>query len=399
MIKTFTLVLALFISASVFAQTPEKLSYQAVIRDSGDNLVADQMVGMQVSILQGSASGTTVYAETHTASTNINGLLSVEIGSGTVTSGDFASIDWAVGPYFIKTETDPTGGSSYSITGTSQLLSVPYALYAKTAESMPLATTTEDGALSSEDQIKLNAIGLGTQEGQMMYWDGTAWVTVEPTANEGATLQMIGGVPTWVGGTEPEPDNVPTVYNPITGRTWMDRNLGASQVATSSTDADAYGDLYQWGRSADGHQLRTAGSTTTVTDADNPGHSDFIRNPTSPFDWHIPQNDNLWQGTNAMNDPCPTGFRIPTIAEWEEERLSWSSNNAAGAFGSPLKLTTNGRRSSHSGDFFEVGAIGYYWSSTIDETAAKSLFFFSAVAGPGVYNRAYGFAVRCIQDY
>jgi len=107
-----------------------------VIRNSVDALVVNQAVGMRISILQTTAIGTAVYVETQTPTTNINGLVSLEIGTGTPVTGTFAGIDWAAGPYFIKTETDPTGGTTYTITGTSQLMSVPYALHAKTAESV-----------------------------------------------------------------------------------------------------------------------------------------------------------------------------------------------------------------------------------------------------------------------
>jgi len=117
--------------SSLFAQAPEKMSYQAVIRNSVNDLVTNQTVGMQISILQGSESGTAVYVETQTPTTNINGLVSIEVGSGTVVSGSFSEINWSSGPYFIKTETDPLGGTAYTITGTSQLLSVPYALSSK----------------------------------------------------------------------------------------------------------------------------------------------------------------------------------------------------------------------------------------------------------------------------
>jgi hypothetical protein len=131
--KLITICAAILMTAAVFAQAPEKMSYQAVIRDGSNNLVSLTAVGMQISILQGSASGTAVYVETQTPTSNANGLVSIEIGAGTVVSGNFTTIDWANGPFFVKTETDPTGGNSYSITGTSQLLSVPYALYAATA--------------------------------------------------------------------------------------------------------------------------------------------------------------------------------------------------------------------------------------------------------------------------
>ena len=137
--------------STVVAQSPEKMNYQAVVRNSNDALITNQALGMQISILQGSTSGSSVYTETHTPTTNINGLVSLEIGTG-VTTDDFSAIDWSAGPYFIKTETDPTGGTTYSITGTSQLMSVPYALYAKTSGSStpgpqgPAGNDGNDGA-------------------------------------------------------------------------------------------------------------------------------------------------------------------------------------------------------------------------------------------------------------
>jgi hypothetical protein len=122
----------LLFTLNLQAQPPQSFSYQAIIRDAGGNLVKEQTVGMQISILQGSETGTTVYRETHQKSTNANGLVSLEIGNGTVVSGNFAETDWADGPYYVRTETDPTGGNNYTIDGVSPL---PYALYAQYAES------------------------------------------------------------------------------------------------------------------------------------------------------------------------------------------------------------------------------------------------------------------------
>lgn len=137
--KLFLVLAAVLLIATVWAQSPNKMSYQAVIRNASNNLVTSTAVAMQISILQGSTSGTAVYVETQTPTTNANGLVSIEIGGGAVVSGNFSNINWANGPYFVKTETDPdgaTGGISYTITGTSQLVSVPYALHAKTAENV-----------------------------------------------------------------------------------------------------------------------------------------------------------------------------------------------------------------------------------------------------------------------
>lgn len=123
----------LLAGVSLYAQAPQKMTYQSVVRNSSDALIANSSVGVQISILQGSVSGSAVYIERHTPTTNINGLATLEIGTGTVVAGSFGTIDWSNGPYFIKTETDPNGGTTYSISGTSQLLSVPYALYAESS--------------------------------------------------------------------------------------------------------------------------------------------------------------------------------------------------------------------------------------------------------------------------
>ena len=188
------------------------------------------------------------------------------------------------------------------------------------------------------------------------------------------------------------------VYNAATGLIWLDRNLGATQVATSSTDADSYGDLYQWGRGADGHQLRepTPTPTTTQSTTDTPGDALFI---TGSADWRSTQNDNLWQGVTGINNPCPSGYRLPTDTEWDAERLSWgSNNNAAGAIASPLKLPLAGFRDYSNGSLYNAGSYGFYWSSTVSSTFSRSLYYSSSNANMGTANRAYGYAVRCLKE-
>lgn len=193
------------------------------------------------------------------------------------------------------------------------------------------------------------------------------------------------------------PTAIIDVTNPTTGKTWMDRNLGASKVADSLTDVNAYGVLYQWGRRSDGHQCRTSATTTVLSISDQPSHGNFILVNTTPFDWRNPQNINLWQGVNGINNPCPIGYRLPTDAEWDTERLTWSSSSPNGAFSSFLRLTVGGVRLNTTGAFGNVGNIGYYWSST-----AASIQSMHLTIGPLTQNngttRSYGLTVRCIKN-
>ena len=183
------------------------------------------------------------------------------------------------------------------------------------------------------------------------------------------------------------------------GECWMDRNLGASQVATAYNDSAAYGDLFQWGRSSDGHQVRSplSSTTTDLSSTDVPGHGNFIITPASPYDWRSPQNTNLWQGVSGVNNPCPSGWRVPTSAEWETERLSWSSNDTNGAFSSLLKLAGAGFRTYNTAVVANL-TFGYYWSSTINGTNSNRLFFSSATATLGTLYRGDGLSIRCVMD-
>jgi uncharacterized protein (TIGR02145 family) len=193
-------------------------------------------------------------------------------------------------------------------------------------------------------------------------------------------------------------NDVPIIYNPATDKVWMDRNLGANRVATSSTDYESYGDLFQWGRATDGHEKRNSGQVFLLSNSDNPGHSKFIGNPNNnPWDWRSPQNDNLWQGVNGVNNPCPEGYRLPSIAEWEAELASWSIKNSTGAFGSPLKLPLAGFRGGLN-SLIDVGILGQYWSSSVNGTEAQYLHIYSSVAKKESSARVSAKSVRCIKE-
>jgi uncharacterized protein (TIGR02145 family) len=199
------------------------------------------------------------------------------------------------------------------------------------------------------------------------------------------------------------------VTNPLTGRIWMDRNLGAAQVATDTTDVFSYGDLYQWGRGSDGHQCRNSSNTTsTLSSSDQPGHGQFIivawSGNQGPDDWRSPQNASLWQGVNGINNPCPIGYRVPTSAEFTDERNSWQQQNTLGAFNSPLKFTIAGFRS-YTGQIGHLSFAGHYWSSNsvwtnqgIGYYRSSRLYFGSTWGLVGDNSRSTAAAVRCIKD-
>lgn len=194
--KIFTFLTTVFITVNVFSQTPNKLSYQAVIRNSANTLVTNTQIGMQISILQGSISGTAVFVETHTPTSNANGMIGIEIGGGTVVSGDFTTLDWANGPYFIKTESDPEGGVNYSITGTSQLLSVPYALYAKTAGLVQTGgqTVILNDSLVMKDSLGVVRMVLNPNTGTFkMMNNDTVWYSMRVNSPKIDYLQLDGG--------------------------------------------------------------------------------------------------------------------------------------------------------------------------------------------------------------
>jgi hypothetical protein len=196
-----------------------------------------------------------------------------------------------------------------------------------------------------------------------------------------------------------------TLASPTTAGCYLDRNLGAAQVATAYNDFNGYGDLIQWGRGADGHQLMTwssatagspvNGTTATLSTTDVPGNALFIIASSSPNDWRSGQNNNLWQGVSGINNPCPSGWRLPTQPEWAAETGITNYNTAY----SQLKLTTAGLRNFSTGSLSEIGSSGDYWSSTpytANGTPAYYFYIISGSADPAHFNyRAMGFSVRC----
>ena len=342
-------------TVSMFAQAPQKMSYLAIISNSSNA----PAVSTPVSPTE--ATGATELLSSGTASEN--------------------TPYWNGTSWVINNSNIHNNGAEVEIASTTQGFLPPH------------MTTAQRDAIASP------AAGLtmyNTTVNCLQSWNGTLWVDYDGCGNSPIVPTYPAGSVFCASGSA----TVVEVLNSSTGKVWMDRNLGASQVATSSTDANSYGDLYQWGRGSDGHQCRTSATTATLSSSDQPGHGEFIKAPSSPNDWRSTQNTNLWQGVNGVNNPCPSGYRLPTDTELNDERLSWGTQNRAGALASPLKLTSGGFRSYSDGSLLDVGSGGYgkYWSCTISGTSSRLLVFGGSFVNMADDFRANGISVRCIKD-
>ena len=376
----------------------------------GANAIEKNILGSNNTVL-GFSAGRLI--ADNTGNSNVNN--SVLIGASSKTLALNSNNEVVIGYSAVGngSNTIQLGNSAITNVKTSGTITAGTITYPNTSGSINQVLTTNGSGTASWAAVP--SITNGTTTGDMLYWNGSAWVKVAAGGN-GQVLTFVSNVPTW------KPIEGKTdVTNLTTGKIWMDRNLGASQVATSSTDYLAYGSLYQWGRGSDGHQQVTwTNSTTgTLTNAttstpktdDLPGNVKFILIPgASPYDWRNPQNNDLWQGVNGINNPCPAGYRLPTETEWDDERLSWSSNNATGAYASPLKLPMAAIQIPFIGGSYlaAAGSEGYYWTSSVTGIWAKYLTFNNYPDQPAPMNhphalmayeaRANGMSVRCIKN-
>jgi uncharacterized protein (TIGR02145 family) len=179
------------------------------------------------------------------------------------------------------------------------------------------------------------------------------------------------------------------VISPKTNKIWMAYNLGATDIPKTANDTAGYGYTYQWGRSSDGHQYRTSGTTSTLSSSDNPNNGLFITNNITPYDWRNPNNDNLWQGLLGINNPCPNGFRVPTTTEIYNESIK-------DPFNSFLKLPSASYRSLTGG--YSGNNSWILWTSTVSDTNAivRRWDNSTSLSTPFTYQRGCGIPIRCI---
>ena len=505
--KTSLLILGLILSAITFAQAPNKMSFQTVVRNSQGKLVLNKSIGVRISILQSTSTGTAVYVETHTKSSNANGLLTLEVGAGSVATGTFSTINWSQGPYFLKTEMDENGGANYTISGLTEFVSVPYAMNSKNADNANSVKTVANGA----------------NVGDMNYWNGTTWVPLN-VGSEGQTLTFCGGKPTWtIGGVCPgtitalncslatnngtltattAASGVISVISytggnggahngqvvsstGVTGLTATLQsgtfangngsltytitgtpsasdtasfalNIGGKTCTVTRTIAEAalinftsigapVGSFQNNVSDIDGNSYKTVQIGTQVWMAENLKTSKYsdgttISNITDDTQWQnnttgawaYYNNDAAnnakygklynWYAvsktSNGNKNMCPTGWHIPTDAEWkvltdylggnsvaggklkEVGTISWNSPNTSATNTSLFTGLPGGYRS-YVGNYGDIGGLGNWWSSTEYYTNyAWYRDLGSRSGGAGRYGNGmkYGFSVRCLRD-
>jgi uncharacterized protein (TIGR02145 family) len=360
-----------------------------VVRNASGVLVINQSVGIRISILQGSSTGAVVYKETYspTPQTNANGLVSIEIGSGIPVTGTFSSLDWSTGSYFLKTETDPTGGTNYTIVGTSQLLSVPYSLYALTAGS-------------SSNAVKIT--GDQTIAGHKTF-SGTTTVAnpVNPTdaANKDyvdALMKRISELENKPGVMKDYDGNLYTTVK-IGNQVWMAENLKVTRFRNGDPIAHGTGST-EWGNLTTGAY---ADYNNSVSNSDTYGR---LYN---------------WFSVDDARNLCPTGWHVPSEGEWttmitylggesvvvgkikEAGTTHWLSPNTAATNQSAFTALPGGFLNG-VGSFSSLGLQGWWWSSTTITGVENHARLYMA---ENSYVRSFkyedskqsGLSVRCIQ--
>ncbi len=388
--KFLTILMLSTFSAIVFSQAPEIMNYQAVIRDSGGDLVTNSDIGVRIQILQTSEFGSAVYVETHSAASNSNGLITLKIGAGNIITGAFADIDWSDGPYFIKIETDVSGGTSYSVTGVSQILSVPYAFAARTAESI---TGTINETQNLADVLVQGNDANGSQIKNI----------ADPTDEQDVTskeyvdyfLRILGIMPNNYAGIINDIEGNKYIIVTIGTQTWMAKNLKTSTYNDSTaiplvTDNTAWSNLttpgYCWGNPIFGalynwHAVNTG--------------------KLCPSGWHVPSDADWTALSNYLGGETIAGDKLKEIGSIHWQPYSSYIANTTTTNESGFSALPGGVRSG-TGTFQGLMTHAYFWSATgYDETNAWARYMFSGSSELGKsssYSKIFGLSVRCVKD-
>jgi uncharacterized protein (TIGR02145 family) len=385
-LKLLVTIIAFLIQLVAFAQAPDKFSYQAVIRNTANELISNQQVGVKISILQGSETGTIVYSETHTPTTNVNGLISLQVGNGNIISGDLNSINWSNGPYFIQTETDPNGGSAYSIMNLTQMMSVPYALYAaKSPDQQQLEVSItgdtlflQNGGFVIIPRISAANNGVG-QTGSSNHACGATNVH-DASKYYGVMADQQGNVykTITIGEQEWMAENLRTsIYRngePINfegNSSLWNLNIGSWCFFENDPQYNCpYGKLYNWLVVADPRKV-------------------------CPIGWHIPSNFEWEILTEFLGGDSIAGGKMKAIGS-----QYWNSPNTAATNESGFAALPGALRF-ESGSFDSLRVRGYYWTSnetSLSDALIRKMYFQDGSSDDASLPKKTGASLRCIKD-
>ncbi len=425
----------LLICSSLWAQSPQRMSYQAVIRNADGELVKDHAVGMKISILRDSPAGTLVYQEIFNPNpeTNVNGLVTIEIGGGIPLSGTFSAIDWSGGTYYLRTETDPTGATNYTITGTSQLLSVPYALHATTVASYPETDPVFD--VSPAAGITKSDIN----DWAAAYdWGNHAEAGYAPVGHT-HTAEEIGAA------TEESVDALQAQISSLENR------LISSGMMAKDADGNYYSTVRIGNQTWMVENLRTTrlsdGTEITLVTVNidwigitTPGYCWYDNNPETyggtygaMYNWYA-----VSTTTNGGKNICPAGWHVPSVDDWDaletfmiangynydgstsEDKLAkslasttWETSAETGAPGntdfaekrnlSGFTFLPGGFRNNTNGAFALAGYYGNIWSSDEYQSdpakgEARCIYYYMISLFSNNSAKAIGLSVRCMKD-
>ena len=413
--KLFTHLMVFAITLSAFSQPPERLSFQAVVRNAGGELIKSSSVGIKVSILQNSSDGDEVYAEMHTATTNANGLVTLEIGGGTPVTGTFAAIDWSTGTYFIKTETDPSGGTNYTITGVSQILSVPYALHSKTAKTADYNDLLNKPELFSGDY---NDLLIKPELFSGNYDDLTnkpelfdsSWtsITDKPTTLNGygitdaATkayvddiLKALGLVHENFAGTVTDIDG--NIYKTVKigDQVWMAENLKTSRCNDGEVIPCVESDLDWWSMASPAYSYYQQDIYGRLYNwyAVNTGK-------LCPTGWHVPDNSEWMTLVNYLGGGSIASSKLMEAGEdhW------WCEGDRTATNSSGFTALPGGFRSGYDVNHAAILMVhewGYWWISAEGSYANFKIFILLCENELRIlYLKApeRGYSVRCLKD-
>jgi uncharacterized protein (TIGR02145 family) len=365
----FTLFL-LITSLSIIAQAPQKFSYQAVIRNSSNQLLINQQIGLKISILQGSENGNAVYSERHVPTTNTNGVATISIGTGSLLVGEFQTINWSNGPYFIQTETDINGGTNYTISSTQQLLSVPYALHAGNG-IMGVSETGDSLLLGNGTFLIIPGISSANNDG-----GGGSNTVTDVQGNIYATVQI--GTQRWMAENLRTTkfcngEDIPQISN---DNNWNTATTpGWCVYNADPTNDTLFGKLYNW---------------FTVSDPRN----------ACPCGWHVPSDVEFTTLTDFLGTESAAGGKMKSTGTLSGGDGLWSIANFGATNESGFNGLPGGGRASGA-QFSGVYVNAWFWnSSSFSSTTAWRRVIENL--SPGVtrseVNKKTGCSVRCIQN-